>query len=39
MLSYFIDLQGSQTCTLRSVKVYSLSYFIDLQGSQTQKSP
>ena len=34
-LSYFTDLQGSQT-TLQDVKLgLKLSYFTDLQGSQT----
>ena len=35
MLSYFIDLQGSQTRQSFSCALYRLSYFIDLQGSQT----
>ena len=34
-LSYFIDLQGSQTRFARLPTTRLLSYFIDLQGSQT----
>ena len=35
MLSYFTDLQGSQTPTVASDTDSLLSYFTDLQGSQT----
>ena len=34
-LSYFIDLQGSQTSLSASLFGPWLSYFTDLQGSQT----
>ena len=34
-LSYFTDLQGSQTFGIVIVPGYELSYFTDLQGSQT----
>ena len=34
-LSYFTDLQGSQTSVLSTLWTFSLSYFTDLQGSQT----
>ena len=34
-LSYFTDLQGSQTICPAVPRVCSLSYFTDLQGSQT----
>ena len=34
-LSYFTDLQGSQTASGLADKISSLSYFTDLQGSQT----
>ena len=36
MLSYFTDLQGSQTLLRNRKLTYSLSYFTDLQGSQTR---
>ena len=35
MLSYFTDLQGSQTARLTNLFLIMLSYFTDLQGSQT----
>ena len=35
MLSYFTDLQGSQTSLLFGIQKCWLSYFTDLQGSQT----
>ena len=35
MLSYFTDLQGSQTVNDYHSCGYPLSYFTDLQGSQT----
>ena len=35
MLSYFTDLQGSQTFRLTFFPFLQLSYFTDLQGSQT----
>ena len=34
-LSYFTDLQGSQTGISTRTMRYKLSYFTDLQGSQT----
>ena len=34
-LSYFTDLQGSQTSTALRITSQQLSYFTDLQGSQT----
>ena len=36
-LSYFTDLQGSQTGNVIKNKSIKLSYFTDLQGSQTSK--
>ena len=38
MLSYFTDLQGSQTLLHYQMHRYQLSYFTDLQGSQTKSS-
>ena len=38
LLSYFTDLQGSQTAILYDIYSYMLSYFTDLQGSQTSNS-
>ena len=35
LLSYFTDLQGSQTVSSGMINVFELSYFTDLQGSQT----
>ena len=35
MLSYFTDLQGSQTPMILILSSSLLSYFTDLQGSQT----
>ena len=35
LLSYFTDLQGSQTRSSSRCFTASLSYFTDLQGSQT----
>ena len=35
LLSYFTDLQGSQTSANRCCFIVKLSYFTDLQGSQT----
>ena len=35
MLSYFTDLQGSQTLSALWFPLSRLSYFTDLQGSQT----
>ena len=35
MLSYFTDLQGSQTLASDISQKFLLSYFTDLQGSQT----
>ena len=34
-LSYFTDLQGSQTKEVKMSYKHPLSYFTDLQGSQT----
>ena len=36
MLSYFTDLQGSQTVIPNRFLIFMLSYFTDLQGSQTR---
>ena len=36
MLSYFTDLQGSQTLCSETKIHEKLSYFTDLQGSQTR---
>ena len=38
MLSYFTDLQGSQTNKMHAIMSNMLSYFTDLQGSQTLSS-
>ena len=37
-LSYFTDLQGSQTRIIIRSRNFKLSYFTDLQGSQTLES-
>ena len=37
VLSYFTDLQGSQTDAEHLDGISALSYFTDLQGSQTIK--
>ena len=37
MLSYFTNLQGSQTLQQKHRTIYQLSYFTNLQGSQTGK--
>ena len=38
LLSYFTDLQGSQTISRFYPIMYLLSYFTDLQGSQTNQT-